>query len=255
LNVNPANSTETSSIDTPYSSWQSTSSIRNESLRLLGLYLDGKLDRLENSACMHAYDQTFQTERGSVLLITDNTTQVPAVQDWIESAPGETDPISWMCTDPYFTSGPPCTFRLGQARKNPASWTPLGTEIKYCLSERAPERCTVQSSLPIVAVILFLNLAKAIMMFIIAFSVKESPLLTMGDAIASFLDRPDPYTKDMCLASRFDIQKSGSHWRRGAKLYDPKVRRLFRSASTARWGVCMALYVFLHSFDASSPEF
>ena len=159
----------------------------------------------------------------------------------MDSSISDLDPIGWMCPPGDTESGPSCSFRLGPVRKDPASWSPMGTPIKYCLSERVPEQCTVQSSLPIVSVILVLNLAKAIMMFMIAFGVKESPLMTMGDAIASFLHRPDEYTKEMCLASRSDIQMNGSQWSKAAMLYNPRPRRLLDSASKARWRFCLLL--------------
>ena len=38
-------------------------------------------------------------------------------------------------------------------------------------------------------------------MFYIAFRIRDEPLMTMGDAVASFLRDEDPTTKNMCLST------------------------------------------------------
>jgi hypothetical protein len=46
-------------------------------------------------------------------------------------------------------------------------------------------------------------------MFYTAFCVNDEPLITMGDAVASFMKRADATTKDMCLLSIRDVRKKG----------------------------------------------
>jgi hypothetical protein len=43
------------------------------------------------------------------------------------------------------------------------------------------------------------HIVKAGVMFYVAFFVRDEPLMTMGDAVASFLERPDPTSKNRCL--------------------------------------------------------
>lgn len=65
---------------------------------------------------------------------------------------------------------------------------------------------------PIGCVSLFANLlviVKAALMFLIVFRVNDEPLITMGDAAASFLTRHDPTTKNMCLLSIHDVREHG----------------------------------------------
>ncbi|KAI8930983.1 hypothetical protein NX059_011995 [Plenodomus lindquistii] len=52
-----------------------------------------------------------------------------------------------------------------------------------------------------------LNFVKATLMFYIAFQIWEDPLVTMGDAVATFLKQEDIFTKDMCLASFGDLER------------------------------------------------
>jgi len=42
-------------------------------------------------------------------------------------------------------------------------------------------------------------------MLLVVLKADDYPLVTLGDAIASFLEYPDPTTKDMCLVSKQDV--------------------------------------------------
>jgi hypothetical protein len=50
---------------------------------------------------------------------------------------------------------------------------------------------------------------KFMLMLYIAYRVPEEPIITMGDAVASFLEKSDPTTKDMCLLSIHDAREGG----------------------------------------------
>ncbi|KAI9037923.1 uncharacterized protein KD926_011446 [Aspergillus affinis] len=74
-------------------------------------------------------------------------------------------------------------------------------QVEYCLAEPIPENCNLQYSVPLIAITVGCNLAKACILLYIWIGMKEAPILTVGDAIASFLRHQDPYSKGMCLAS------------------------------------------------------
>jgi hypothetical protein len=42
-------------------------------------------------------------------------------------------------------------------------------------------------------------------MFYVAFFIHDEPLMTIGDAVASFLEKEDITTKNMCLSTRADF--------------------------------------------------
>ena len=48
-------------------------------------------------------------------------------------------------------------------------------------------------------------------MFYIAFRIGDEPLMTMGDAVASFLVKEDHTTKNMCLSTVKDFKKYKSY--------------------------------------------
>lgn len=46
-------------------------------------------------------------------------------------------------------------------------------------------------------------------MFFVAYRILDEPLITMGDAVASFLNHSDHYSKGLCLLSIHDVRKGG----------------------------------------------
>lgn len=128
------------------------------------------------------------------------------------------------------------------------------TPVKYCLSERAEPHCKLhfEPSIAIVVTILdfcksqsrslsgcgkcgkkrfkaervlTLPIVKASLLFYIAFTVKDEPLMAMGDAVASFLDKEDIETRNMCLSSMADFRNEKGY-KAGPRQY---------SSETYRW--------------------
>jgi hypothetical protein len=86
-----------------------------------------------------------------------------------------------------------------------------------------------------------MNLAKTVLMLLVMFG-REEPLLTVGDAIASFLRFPDNFTADMCLASRRDFtSNSGDGWSTSPRQFEDKRRWKFSAATARRWVICNTL--------------
>lgn len=113
--------------------------------------------------------------------------------------------------------------------------------IDYCLSKRAKENCKLQFSLTIMIVVIICNMIKTVCMAIISWKQDPEPLVTLGDAIASFLDRPDVTTGRHCIAGRtwFEDSRYWGFFR--LSRWDPKNLRWFQAASRRRWIVCNVL--------------
>lgn len=88
-------------------------------------------------------------------------------------------------------------------------WNPYGFRLDHCLYEPVPERCSYSANIPIIAVVIVSNFIKIVCMFIVATRLTDNPLITVGDAIESFLNVPDQTTKDMCLLNRIKVQEKG----------------------------------------------
>ena len=112
--------------------------------------------------------------------------------------------------------------------------------IDYCLSQPVAEHCKLQFSVTIMIVVIICNMIKTVCMTTISWKQDTEPLVTLGDAIASFLDRPDAITKQNCMAGRTRFEKS-RYWGLLLSRWDPKRFRWFRAASRRRWIVCNIL--------------
>ncbi|KAF2028392.1 hypothetical protein EK21DRAFT_27986, partial [Setomelanomma holmii] len=99
--------------------------------------------------------------------------------------------------------------------KNPPSWTfekNGSLTVAYCLSEVLPERCKLQLSLPLSIIVVFFNALKATCMLTMLFRLKEKlsdpPIMNLGDAVSSFLERSDAHTKKLGLRSMDDLRRA-----------------------------------------------
>ena len=113
-------------------------------------------------------------------------------------------------------------------------------EVRGCKSEITEERCKVQFSLGIMIAVICCNLVKACAMIMTLVRSREPTLVTLGDAIGSFLRIPDPTTMGICFADRRFIDRE---WRRGCRTgprqWNQKgEHRWWTNVSKTRWITC-----------------
>lgn len=122
--------------------------------------------------------------------------------------------------------------------------------VKECLIIKAEEHCELLYS-PVICVVIMLTACVKVTAMYLAARVNKSrppPLLTVGDAIASFMARPDPTTKNQCWMSGRQVRKG--HWNSKTDPYDEvnyrylgKRKRWFRAATPFRWAITLLMYV------------
>ena len=153
------------------------------------------------------------------------------------------NPLEWSIDIPEIGEGVPLDVYYGSAQYASTAEDPSifdGTRIQYCLSKGVKEHCKLQCSLVIMIVVIVCNLVKTICMSIIAWKQDPEPLVTLGDAIASFLDRPDVKSKGNCVLGKTRFRES-RFWGSLISRWDLKRLRWFRAASRRRWLVCNIL--------------
>ncbi|MCJ1462005.1 hypothetical protein MMC07_000605 [Pseudocyphellaria aurata] len=231
---------------------------------------NSSLQPLNNSACIEAYAHEYLSDRSNLLLVTSdaNSTSTPAAffsfaVDSVEiSNRGDCVPNAyfWICADADCNES--CEALLSKGLVDVERWTIRGNpewivqnplserkvahEVQYCLSQRTQEHCKLQFSSQIVIVVIVINTLKMVLMLFVVFGLNETPLMTIGDAVASFLDEEDPTTKGCCLVSKFDIKVNKLQWqyRDGesnapvAKEWMPTKVRWARAVSRTRWWSC-----------------
>ena len=124
-------------------------------------------------------------------------------------------------------------------------WTVNGREVKGCRVELRKEKCKLQFSSGIMTVIILCNLLKVICMLSAGLKDLGSTLLvTIGDAVDSFIQEPDGETKAIHNAGKDFILNtwmvSGESGLGSAALVWKK-HRWRESVSQARWCVCAVL--------------
>jgi hypothetical protein len=127
-----------------------------------------------------------------------------------------------------------------------SAWQPYEAEVLHCMIEQVEEICKLQFSFTIAFVVIGSNFVKAMVMMLLLYLYwNHGALVTIGDAIAAFLEDPDPETYGRCLLTKRDV---GLLWNWNEYASIPKLalsteparftmrrRRWARAPSTMRW--------------------
>jgi hypothetical protein len=187
---------------------------------------------LSLSECLFAYGTPFIKDRSNVVLVTNVTTAQasgtnssvllsmffdPGPEDYsyslfYETEEGQDDDDSEIhYLEPYIEPNGmvPYLQELG----NPDIFATA--QVKYCLTQPAPGECTVELYQPLLGVVILANLFKCVCLVgLLMGSSAITPLVTVGDAIESFLARPDRYTQKGRAVSRVYIERHASRIQR-----------------------------------------
>ena len=205
--------------------------------------------------CAKVYKTYFLPNRRNLFLITkhsSNTTHSDTILAMNISDPRWTLPFYWICRPDVDPMSPEWCF-YDEVIANISSGLPWRVKLKTvgeveiaeCKSEVTDEKCKVQFSLDIMIVVICCNLIKACCMIMTVVRSREPTLVTLGDAVDSFLRAPDPTTTGMCFADRQFIKRE---WRRGRgagpRQWKQKgLQRWWTSISKTRWITCNFFYL------------
>ena len=223
---------------------------------------DTLVHNLTNTDCMQAYASSFVSDYLSLLAVTsaqeDQTNDTVFHMDAIYygmDLKGGYLPYYWICLDEDGAMDAYNACDLGKALGTADGWTIANQKIDYCLALVSEPHCQLQFSIQILATVIVMNACKCICMFLTLRRQREEPLVTVGDAISSFLNRPDKLTKGRCLMGKVDIHRGPLRWRLRAAgktsntaplpvtYHVPLQRRWFAAASTKRWLITMCLCI------------
>ena len=211
----------------------------------------GNITRLENEECLKSYeDSLYHSDLTTVLLVTSTTFNDSVIGIWEFGGicPPDSQRDRVQCERGRNADGKmtltmnnvlPCAFR--------AAWfncdaKPISTPILYCLAKQFEPRCNVQISLPLLAIVVVLNIIKLGCFIALAFSRQFHPLSTIGDSIASLLERPDETTVSMGPVSISTVKSK--LWATGQATpcsISRKPRRWASAASLTPWLICLIL--------------
>ena len=177
----------------------------------------GRLQRLEKIDCIKAYADDYLRNRSNLLLVSPalpSMSEKPTILD-VYQLHGELvdtqrtcdpDPYPWICPSVNEDCPLPCQYRLQEVLDNPDGWMPLGVPVDYCLSQETPESCSLMFNALAMAIVLVFNLLMVVVIGYVGLRLQGDPLITLGDAVVSFLANPDKTTTPQCLANRSEFK-------------------------------------------------
>ena len=225
------------------------------------------LKRLENRECMETFGTAYVTNYRIVLLVSNAVNATDSILEFFWSSTHlNLESYRWMCR-PKDPDNPPAYCDLKGLMSNAADWqmtNPNGNgyddvvNIDYCLAEPMTELpCSVGMSRTLLVVVIIFNIIK-VACFIVALKFGTYPLITVGDAIRSFLENSDSTTSGFGTFSALDISQQVA-WRRNRRHgvndtntapsipnpnpWNPRLIRWFQAASWRRWGVTIIMSV------------
>ncbi|KAI0896558.1 hypothetical protein F4806DRAFT_431333 [Annulohypoxylon nitens] len=174
----------------------------------------GEMTNMTSTTCLQEFSGVFQPSFNAVLLITDSTS-----------------------TDSSLISTSESGTQLTTFASNNDITAPDGSKVQYCLARTStPQTCSVNLSGSILGIAVILNLASLISMAVILARSSFAPLVTLGDAIRSFLRHPDPTTANAALLSKKDVRQG--HWAFSeAQYFFPATHYWFQTPSLPRWAL------------------
>lgn len=226
-----------------------------------------QLTRLDNADCMSAYRNAFVSDWTNVLLVSNAPQTQHTLIDGFNFSPA-TDIGNWNGAPEWMLNPdntlqnandwvryePLCNGTIaGQDFEYFCTGTTGGqvaVKIEYCLAQPFQAKCSIRISTIFLAVIMVCNVTKFVCILAALSAASFKPLLTIGDAVCSFLEYPDSNTRYLgpisaqevpkLLKCNFPLTDNGSSALQEKKSWKTKSRRWFSGASGRRWAFTLS---------------
>lgn len=215
------------------------------------------LTRLDNAACISAYGKQYVSEWSNVWVVTSK--DAPYANESLLNlryVTGEDSIGDWICDG--LSGGARQCDTPDQKIADAAHWSILGTsypdvegaeclleidemfDVSHCLAQPTKQACQVGIHSGILIIVLICNLIKIVCM-VWTYKKLDVPIVTLGDAITCFLQRPDPST---CGFGPIDAGLKS--WVKGrdkssGMIWEGSAKSGFGAASLRRWFFCNIL--------------
>ncbi|CAI7664699.1 unnamed protein product [Penicillium bialowiezense] len=182
--------------------------------RLQRQAINQSLQKLDPETCMETYKNRFDSKVGDVLVVINASTYVPRSPVVTRNATYMASNSSVLAIyDQYFNFGASGSRFHGNSCTLSGAYPPNygdqgDASVIYCYAQQVPEHCMTNLVPVFVVVVAVCNIFKMVSLaFVLRIARKEPPLCTLGDAVGSFLNDPDIYTKNWCLATKRDFER------------------------------------------------
>lgn len=240
-----------------------------------------RLVRLSNEDCINSYGKgnSLMKDYGNVLVVTkdqppNSNASVLLEFEYSTYVSNYTGNV-WVCGPEYLLAhNYQCNYKdlaltasswsLGKINASVSDEFQIAAtpeyEIDYCLSSPTDigGKCQLQYSLVIMICVILANIIKFACIIALLWTQKEPVLATIGDGIATFLERPDPTTIERPFLSRNKARnfrmaatRQPVRWK-GSK----RVLRWWQAPSLVRWSITLILQVphlWIHAIATLMP--
>ena len=241
--------------------------------------ISNKYEELNVSACFDLYSDYWAPQGNAVILVANQSVQTPANDSLLMYVSVIPRSDNWAKN--MWASANGTGRYVSTSPESPVTKWYLGPKqykVSRCLvqpPENIEVRCRFEYCRPIMITICVLNSMKAMVIVFIwglrrwqdraQRDLDQDVLYTLGDAVASFMRRPEQRTRNMCLATKYDFESKRAWKNRLVKKRpelntDPRPwkedQKLFwmKSASRRRWFILVSTYVLMTSVTWSESQ-
>lgn len=210
--------------------------------------------RLEPLECIHTYSRP-QARYANVILVTKENGQLSVVNHRAGVGGADLDGTRWPCESLTFERRYGCSTTDFMADVRAHGWKSPGLidiespdsngtcndrrsmfEIDYCLAKHTSEECLIFVATPLLAVVIACNFIKLACLVVTFFCLRFTPLITIGDAVESFLNEKDTTTAGFGILTAATIsQWSSGRTRTPPRRWTVKKKRGLAAVSRCRW--------------------
>lgn len=194
-------------------------------------------ENLTLETCASVYSSIMLTTHRNLILVVPHEDQLRMpglVSDAVDN--------SWMCNY-YSGADAECQTQRAKFGAYDRKRGLMPAEPLYCLAEPLRQKCNLEIYTPFLITVILCNGVKTIVMVMLFFVVRGHSLNTLGDAITSFLQQPDPSTEGF---GAYDYKQLLTLWTRnipaGSVQWRRRNYRRFNALSRRRLVVAWAVF-------------
>ena len=206
------------------------------------------LERLETDDCLNQFSVPYVSRSSFLMVSSFRPDDYSIMAQWGNQA-GDTTNVCWMC-HPNFAQQCGVNYCNSYEKNQPWSIDYFGNgtiddngrhqispvaEIDYCLADTVHEECKVMLSRTLLLVVIICNGLKLGCLGYLLLRSEWRPLITIGDAIADFLQQPDPKTAGAPYLYYVDCRRLRWQPSRGPELGQHRVYTRRWYSTTPRW--------------------
>lgn len=206
-----------------------------------GKAVSGNLKNLTAQECINAYNIAYESNYGDFIAVSHDENLTEPIGYAVN--PSFTYPTSWLCGNitTNINVRPKCS---GNVKILSEHWTLNYQAIDYCLVDVLDfEECELKFNLWLLAAVIIANLGKLCCMIAMLIVYDIPTLVTLGDAISSFIQVPERKTKGACVLGRDDFKRM-AFWKNPFSIpsvWTKQRKRWYNASSITHWIVTITM--------------